>query len=336
MFDETMLRGEILEYYLDNVPAYVYVKDATGNYRYLNKSAERLFNVKRSDLGRVREYTDYDFFCKEEADSILAVDRVVMETGERTEVKHMLGRGMNTNGENGGGENGVRQSNSYDGNDDDGDARERCGYTYLTLKFPLRNGDGTVVGVCGFSHDVTDRSRAETTTHRTALRKSENRFRSLFQHIQSALALHEIVTDGAGGPAVDYVFVEVNEAFEEMTGLKAENIVGRLASEVFPDGHAMVGEERIRRYGAVAQSGTVEQFKEYSEPLAKWHMGLAFRPQENEFVTLFVDITERMEIEEALRQSEERHRNLFESMMQGAYRVGDNECVWPLDGFDPY
>jgi PAS domain S-box-containing protein len=125
--------------------------------------------------------------------------------------------------------------------------------------------------------------------------------------------LHEIISDENGNP-VDYIFLEVNDAYEKMTGLNTKDIVGRKASEVFP---ASVDEDHIRRYGKVAHDGSVEKFEQYSESLDKWFMVLAFRSQHNEFATLFVDITEKMHIQEALRQSEERHRTLFESMVQG-------------------
>jgi PAS domain S-box-containing protein len=337
----------LMESYLDNLPAYAYMKDIHGNYTYVNRWTERLYNIKRSDLlpkntinnakndGKTDDnsngnknniqitdrksppYTDYDFFCKEDADRVTAMDKLVIETGERAEVKHYLAKGLYDN-------------NSIDDEDDDDDSdrKKRSRYLYMTVKFPLRDANGTIVGVCGLSHDVTVQSETETTTHKAALTKSENRFRSLFQHIQNALALHEIIVDPITGNAIDYIFVQVNDAFADMIGLKAIDIVGKKATEVFPSSHAMIKPDRLTLYGQVAQNGAVEQFKEYSQSLKTWHMGLAFRPQANEFVTLFIDITERIEIEEALRQSEERHRTLFESMMQGMCVLVHNTYVW--------
>ena len=45
--------------------------------------------------------------------------------------------------------------------------------------------------------------------------------------------LHEIVRDEKG-VAIDYRFLEVNPAFELLTGLKSENIISRRVTEVIP------------------------------------------------------------------------------------------------------
>ena len=49
--------------------------------------------------------------------------------------------------------------------------------------------------------------------------QSEDKFRSLFENMNDGFAYHKIVVDKTGLP-VDYVFLEVNNAFEKYTGLK--------------------------------------------------------------------------------------------------------------------
>ena len=66
------------------------------------------------------------------------------------------------------------------------------------------------------------------------LAQSEDRYRMLFDTMTEGFALHEIVTDEQGRPC-DYRFLEVNQAFERLTGLKRNELVGRSVLEVLPD-----------------------------------------------------------------------------------------------------
>ena len=67
----------LFEYYYDNIPAFVYVKDKEGNYIFINKKCEELFNINRDELKK-RKYTDYDFFNTDMADQLRKNDKQVM------------------------------------------------------------------------------------------------------------------------------------------------------------------------------------------------------------------------------------------------------------------
>ena len=60
----------------------------------------------------------------------------------------------------------------------------------------------------------------------TAERKANQNYQLLFNQMVDAFALHEIICDNQGVP-VDYRFLGINKAFEEMTGVKAEDILGK-------------------------------------------------------------------------------------------------------------
>ena len=90
------------------------------------------------------------------------------------------------------------------------------------------------------------------------IRENEEKFRSLVNQMQSGLALHEIILDENGTP-VDYRFLEVNPAFERLTGLKKENILGKTVIEVLPQ----TEKSWIERYGRVALTGESVEFEEY-------------------------------------------------------------------------
>ncbi len=158
--------------------------------------------------------------------------------------------------------------------------------------------------------DISGRKRAKE-----ELRASEEKYRSLFENMLNGFALHEVVLDGEGNPS-DYVFLEMNGAFEELTGIAAESAVGRRVTEVIP-GIAEDPADWIGLYGEVALTGRPIRFRQYSEALDRWFSISAFSPEEGRFATIFEDISKRMRAERGLKESEERYRSLVEGSIQG-------------------
>jgi PAS domain-containing protein len=72
------------------------------------------------------------------------------------------------------------------------------------------------------------------------LRKSEKRYRELISQMSAGFALHEMLYDEDGRPQ-DYRFLEVNAAFERLTGLKAKAMIGKTALEVLPNTYSRTG-----------------------------------------------------------------------------------------------
>ena len=154
-----------------------------------------------------------------------------------------------------------------------------------------------------YAFEVTERKRAEE-----ALQQSEIKYRSLFENMIDGFALHQIILDDTGKP-VDYVFREVNSAFEKLTGFKVEDILNKNVTQVLP-GIEEDPADWIGVYGKVALTGQELRFEQHSEPLGSWYAVSAYSPMPNHFATVFEDITDRKQADEALRQSEERYRSL--------------------------
>jgi PAS domain S-box-containing protein len=154
-----------------------------------------------------------------------------------------------------------------------------------------------------------------------ALEAGEQRYRALFDHSLNAFALHKVVTDEQGN-AVDYVFLEANRAFEEMTGLSAADIIGKPVTEVIP---GIEDTSLIRVYGRVAQTREPVRFEQFFPPLGRYYDIAAFSPRPGQFAALFFDVTARVEAEAALRESEAQYRELFEG-------VDDAITVHDLEG----
>ena len=111
--------------------------------------------------------------------------------------------------------------------------------------------------------------------------------------MSEGFALHEIICDEAGVPA-DYLFLEINSAFERLTGLKRGDVVGRRVREVIPE----IEYEWIERYGRVALTGEPDRFENLSAALGRWYQVFAYRPAEGQFAVIFSDVTERKMAEE--------------------------------------
>ncbi len=149
---------------------------------------------------------------------------------------------------------------------------------------------GAVTNVLVVSRDLTAYQRAQE-----ALRASEARFRSLFDTMTEGFAIHEIITDDRGEP-VDYRFLEVNPAFERLTGLRRAELIGRTFRTVLPG----EGERWIREYGRVALTGESVQFEQYATVLGRHYEVFAFRNAPRQFAVLFMDVTQRKQAEEVL------------------------------------
>ncbi len=133
-----------------------------------------------------------------------------------------------------------------------------------------------------------------------AIRASETKYRLLFQNMANGFAYHRIVTDEKSRP-IDYIFLEVNDAFEAITGLKRAAIIKKGVREVLP-GIEKDPADWIGRYGTVALSGQEIRFEQYAGPLGKWYSISAYSPFKEHFVTIVEDITQRKLIEKELSQ----------------------------------
>lgn len=139
-----------------------------------------------------------------------------------------------------------------------------------------------------------------------ARRVSEARFRGLFESMEEAFALHELILDDGGRPA-DYRFLEANPAFGRLTGLDPAGVVGHTVRELLPGTEAAW----IDVFGRVVLSGRSERFEQQSGELDdRWFEGLAYPTGGQRFAVLFNDVTERRRARDELLRLTERERFL--------------------------
>jgi len=136
---------------------------------------------------------------------------------------------------------------------------------------------------------AVERARAEA-----ALRDSEAKYRSLFASIDEGFCLIEIIEDTAG-TAVEYRFVEVNDAFQRQTGLVA--VAGKRGGDVDPGGEP----SWVQTYADVARTGEARRFERHHENTGRWYDVFATRvggPGSRQVAVVFQDVSERREREE--------------------------------------
>lgn len=161
--------------------------------------------------------------------------------------------------------------------------------------------DGTVEGVVVMVTDVTSRHEAED-----RLRKSEERYRALFDSIDEGFCVIEMLFDERQKP-VDYRFLEVNPAFEKQAGM--HGATGKRMLEFVTH----IERHWLENYGRVAITGEPIRFADEYKSLHSWFDVYAFRvgdPGANKVAVLFNNITKRKAAESAIRESEERFRNM--------------------------
>jgi PAS domain S-box-containing protein len=168
----------------------------------------------------------------------------------------------------------------------------------LTL---VRNAEGKPTGVRGVVRDITERIHAEQ-----AMSESEERYRALVEQSSEGIFLLDIETKR---------ILEANQAYQRLLGYTAEELA-RLTlydvttsthdnidfnvQSVLTKGHQLLGErQHIRKDGSLVEVEASVSLISYSGKKV--------------LCEIVRDITERRQAEQAIRQSEERYRELFEN-----------------------
>jgi PAS domain S-box-containing protein/putative nucleotidyltransferase with HDIG domain len=170
----------------------------------------------------------------------------------------------------------------------------------LATKVPLLDKQGNRIGVVGVGREITDLKLAAE-----ALRESEEKYRLLFNNAGEAILVIQ------GG-----VLKFVNPATVMLTGYSEEALLSKPFTEfIYPEDREMVFEQYRKRmrgedvpstyaFRAVTQGGSVK-WAEIRATLVTWEG----KPATLNFLS---DVTEHKRAEEALRESEEKYRSIFE------------------------
>jgi diguanylate cyclase (GGDEF)-like protein/PAS domain S-box-containing protein len=128
--------------------------------------------------------------------------------------------------------------------------------------------------------------------------------------MQNALAYHRIVYEN--GQAIDYEFVYVNKAFEELTGLKKDYIIGKRASEIKDNQFVVCN--KLKLFSEVATNGTEDKIEQYFDVWKRWYSIDVFSPEQGHFGLLFTDITDIKNLTSSLSEQKEVMKQITENL----------------------
>ncbi len=158
--------------------------------------------------------------------------------------------------------------------------------------------------------DITDLKNTEE-----RLQQSEKRFHNLFDTMHEGFAFHEVICNAAG-EVTDYRYLDLNQAFEQLTGLKRETTVGRTVREVLPE----IEEEWIQCFGRVALTGIPDERESHVRELDRYYRARAYSPEKGKFAVVFEETTTERRAQRELERREALYNDLIETATDLVWR----------------
>jgi PAS domain S-box-containing protein len=174
--------------------------------------------------------------------------------------------------------------------------------------FPIRNDEGEIHLIAGIGQDITERKRAQE-----ELRESEERYRDLVENSRELICTHDL----------EGLVLSANPAAAEAMGYDLDELVGKktIRDILAPEVRHQFGEYMAQLCKDGATSG-IMYVQTRSGELRVWdyHNSLRTEGVATPVVRgMARDITEERRAQKALRESEERYRELFENARDALY-----------------
>lgn len=243
---------------LENLPQKIFLKDRNSVYLSCNENLAVDLKIKSEEIAGK---TDYDFFPKELAEKYRADDKRLMESGKVED---------------------IEEKYIHEGRD----------VIVRTVKTPVKDEQGNVIGILGIFWDITERKRAEK-----ALRESEEKFRTFMETASDLMHIAD----------KDAYFTYVNESTLVTLGYSKEEMLGMHITDILSEGTKKDFEPRLKKLieeGEI-RADSVWVTKEGKEICGEITL-VAVYDSDGEFAgarAIFRDITERKRAEEALQKA---------------------------------
>lgn len=250
---------DMLKGVLDQVGAYIYTKDLNCNYTYANQLVLDLFRV---DLNQLIGKHDSEFFDLLRSDEIRKNDLQVLEEGitiEKEEETFIKETGVNI--------------------------------LYWSVKKPILNAKGEIIGLCGISTDITERKMLEN-----VIKKQKKLLDIIIDNVDAYIYIKD----------TDRIFRYANSKVGELFGLSTDEIIGKKDTDFMnsklADGFWKFEEQVFKTKSRQA----IEETLMDAEGMARycWSVKIPFEFEDDDMtlICFSTDITELHDMKEKLKQ----------------------------------
>ena len=252
---------------IETIPDLVWLKDRDGFYITCNPKFERFFGAKESEI---RGKTDYDFVDEELAHFFREKDRIAIESGKPSFNEEELTFA------------------------DDGHKE-----LLETIKTPMFDADGKLIGVLGIARDITDRKRTEQ-----ELARNEALFHGLFDNMTSGCGIYEVINDGSKGS--DYIVKGFNRKSLDLERKTLDQVIGGSLFDLRPniDDYGLIQVMKQVWKTGIPAYHPVKIYQD--ENFSNYYENHIFKIPTGEVVTVYNDVTEQKCAEIELKESKER------------------------------
>ena len=264
---ELNLERERLSLILDGVGGYIFIKGTDFRFEFANYALCELLGLSASEIvGK----SDENFFDAETVSFLRARDRRVLEHGEK--LRYIEQRVTKLNGE----------------------AR-----SYLSIKAPMYDSGGTIVGLLGISTDITEQQLNEKT-----LRELGNDLAATLQAIPDIL----FEVDETG------LFLNIWSTEEDQLLLPKESLLGKRVADVLPAAAVISVDAALKEAGAKGRS-TGQQILIPLPKGEQWfELSTVLKPGDwspRRFMVLSRNVSERIAAQEATSRAQQEAQRLL-------------------------
>ncbi len=244
---------------IDNSPATISLKDLDGRYLLINRAYRELIGLSAED---VQGLAPSDFLTNELAQSIEANTNAVLESGRTAVTEEIMPL-----------EDGL--------------------HTFLSIKFPIRDDSGNLMGIGSIATDITEQKRAEET-----IRTRDAWLRAIFENAPIEIVLKD--TEGR--------CMAVSRNIADTLGVEMDDLIGGTTADFFPDHIAaiyMAADRKVLETGQPIQQEIVEE----TDGSTRYSLNAKFPLKDDSgritgICSLTSDITEVKQAEERLRHAQ--------------------------------